>query len=35
MAVWLRQADHFALRKQVEGDERAGWEHALYRPLAR
>jgi uncharacterized protein len=35
MAVWQRQADHFALRKQVEGDERAGWEHALYRPLAR
>jgi DUF1680 family protein len=33
MAVWLKQADNYALRHQVEGDNRKDWAHKLYRPL--
>jgi DUF1680 family protein len=33
MAVWLKQADNYVLRHQLEGDHRDGWEHKLYRPL--
>jgi DUF1680 family protein len=33
MAVWLKQAENQALRHQLEGDDRDGWEHKLYRPL--
>lgn len=33
MAIWLKQAEHQALRYRLEGDDRNGWEHKLYRPL--
>lgn len=34
MVVWLKQAEHETLRQQLEGDERNGWKHKLYRPLS-
>lgn len=33
MAVWLMQDEAYELRCQREGDDRAGWEQQLYRPL--
>jgi DUF1680 family protein len=33
MAVWLKQADAYALRHSLEGDKRSGWEQQLYRAL--
>lgn len=33
MAVWLKQAGNQALRHRLEGNDRSGWEHQLYRPL--
>jgi DUF1680 family protein len=33
LAVWLKQDDWFRLRQPLDGDERKGWEHRLYRTL--
>jgi DUF1680 family protein len=33
MAIWLKQDGNHALRHTLDGEDRAGWEHALYRAL--
>jgi hypothetical protein len=34
MAIWLKQAENQTLRHQLEGNDRNGWEHQLYRRLS-